>query len=185
MRRPTLALLATLLAGPAAAQALPDRDAAVAQLFDARGVVVSIQRHAFLSDADVATLGALPKVAELKYYGAMAAHPSEGLQAARTRGAFNFHSVETARAAALAGCGAGCVVVADILPRGHAPGRALTLNQDATAAVSGRAGRRAGPEAALAASRSTGAWGLGKGGAAALAACAAEGAGDCTLAFGR
>ena len=185
MRRTSLALLATLLAGPATAQAVLDRDAAAAQLFDARGVVVSIQRHAFLSEADVATLGALPRVATLKYYGAMAAHPSDGLQSARTRGAFNFHSVKTARAAALAGCGAGCVVVADILPRGYAPDRALTLNQDATAAVSGRAGRRAGPDAALAVSRTTGAWGLGAGGAAALATCAAEGAGDCALAFGR
>lgn len=177
--------LTVLAAVPAAAQAIPDQAEAKRQLFATRGAVVAVQAHAFLSDADIATLGALPEVAQLKYYGAMAAHPTEGLQAERTRGAFNFHSVESARAAALAGCGAGCVIVADILPRRYEPGRALTLNQDASRAVDGRDFRRAGGNAALAISPSTGAWGLGDGGPAAVATCAAQGAGDCAVAVGR
>ncbi len=187
MIRSTLTILAFLTAAalPATAQQVLDRDAARGQLFDARGAVVVVTAHAFLTQADIATLGALPEVAQLKYYGAMAASPAEGLQSERTQGAFNFHSSATARAAALAACGAGCVVVADILPRGHAAGRALTLNQDATQAVDGRAFRRAGANAALAVSASTGAWGLGDGGPAAIAACAAQGASDCRVAVAR
>lgn len=174
-----------LLTLPATAQTVPDQAEAKRQIFDTRGATVAIVAHPFLSDADVATLRALPDVAQLKYYGAMAANPADGLQSERTRGAFNFHSIETARAAAVAGCGAGCVVVAEIRPRGYQDGRALTLNQDASGAVDGRDFRRAGPDAALAISRSTGAWGLGDGAQAAIATCAAAGARDCELAVSR
>lgn len=175
----------TLLALPVSAQGVPDQAEAKRQIFETRGATVAVVSHGFLSDADVATLRALPEVAQLKYYGAMAAHPADGLQAERTRGAFNFHSLETARAAALAGCGSGCVVVAEIRPRGYEAGRALTLSQDASSAVDGRDFRRAGPNAALAVSRSTGAWGLGDGAQAAIATCAAAGARDCELAVSR
>ncbi|CTQ50948.1 hypothetical protein [Jannaschia donghaensis] len=181
----TALLALTTLTLPAAAQTVPDQDAAKRLLFDTRGAQVAVLRHGFMSDADVTTLQALPEVAQLKYYGAMAAHPDEGIQAERTRGAFNFHSIDQARAAALSGCGSGCVVIAEILPRRYEAGRALTLNQDASKVVTGRDFTRAGTDAALAISPSTGGWGIGNGEQAAVATCAAAGARDCAVAVGR
>ncbi|SDZ38856.1 hypothetical protein SAMN05444004_112111 [Jannaschia faecimaris] len=183
MLRALFTLLALSL--PATAQTVPDQATAKRELFDTRGAQVVATAHDFLTEADFATLQALPKVAQLKYYGAMAAHPPSGLQSERTQGAFNFHSVEAARAAALRTCGRGCVIVADIVPRGYRPGRSLTLNQDASRAVDGRDFRRAGPNATLAISEETGAWALGDGGSAALATCAARGARDCVVAVSR
>ena len=185
-----LALILVLTSLPATAQTL-DRAAARAQLFDADGVGVRVVGQPFLTDADIATLGALPQAATLQYYGALAAPPSEGLQSEATRGAFNYHSIAAARAAARAGCdaardgGTACAVVAEIVPRGYAPGRGFSLNQDATRAVTTRAFPRAGSDAAIAISRSTGAWGLGDGAAEAIARCAAEGAADCSVAVTR
>lgn len=189
--RPVPMLLAVTLAAalvpaaiaPAAAQVVPDRDAARAQLFDARRTQVAIVRHPFLTEADVAALQALPQAAQLNYYGALAVDPKLGLQSESARGAFNFHSPEAARAAALAGCGPACVVVAEIRPRDFAEGRALTLNQDASRAVEGRSLGRGG--GTLAISPSTGAWGLGDGAAAAVASCAAAGGPDCRVAVQR
>lgn len=178
-------LLTALCALPATAQQVPDQGEAKRLLFSTRSAQVTVTAHPFLSEADISALTALPQVAQLKYYGAMAAHPDDGLQAERTRGAFNFHSIGSARAAAIQGCGTGCVVVAEILPRQFEAGRALTLNQDASRAVDGRDFRRAGRNAALAISATTGAWGLGDGSRAAVAACAAQGASDCELAVSR
>ena len=179
------AALAVALAAPApaAAQASITQAEARAQLFDARRTQVAIVRQPFLSEADIATLQALPQAAQLDYYGALAVDPAQGLQGDRARGAFNFHSPEAARAAALSGCGAGCVVVAEIRPRDFVDGRALTLNQGATRAVAGRALGRAG--GTLAISDATGAFGLGEGATAAVAACAAGGATDCRVAVQR
>lgn len=179
-----LALLAApALTAPAAAQALPDQNAARAQLFDPRRTQVAITRHPFLTEADIATLQALPQAAQLDYYGALAVDPATGLQGARARGAFNFHSPEAARAAALSGCGAGCVVVAEIRPRDFVDGRPFTLSQDASRAVAGRALARAG--GTLAISPATGAWGMGEGPAAAVSSCAAAGGADCRPVVGR
>ncbi|MEL6585153.1 MAG: 5-aminolevulic acid synthase [Pseudomonadota bacterium] len=164
-----------------------DQGTAKGHLFGTRGATVSVQPHGFLSDADVATLQAMPQVATLKYYGALAVAPDLGLQAETSTGAFNYHSIDAARQAAMAGCnakrrsGSPCVVVADILPRRYQAGRPLTLSQDASEAVNGRQFRRTGRDAALAISPSSGAWGLRDGGAAALASCAANGATDCQL----
>lgn len=177
--------LAAALALPALAQGPVDRDTAKRSLFDTRNVQMAITRHAFLTEADIAALQAMPQVAQLRYYGALAANPRQGLQSEATQAAFNFHTPEAARAAALRACGSGCVVVAEIRPRDFAPGRALTLNQDASVAVAGRAFGRAGRDAALAISPSTGAWGLGDGAGAAVATCAALGAGDCAVAVTR
>lgn len=193
MMRPALLALALLVGGAAAApaQGVPDQAAAKRLLFPARGAQIAVTRHAFLTEIDLAALRELPRVAQLKYYGALAAAPDAGFQSETTRGAFNFHSTASARAAALAECdaaragGAPCVVVADILPRRYQAGRSLTLNQDATAAVAGRDFRRAGSDAVLAISPATGAWGLGDGPAAAVASCAAGGARDCEPAVAR
>lgn len=183
MRATLLALLMlTTTAAAAAAQQAPDQATAQRLLFPGRGVQIAIVRQPFLSEADIRTLRELPQVAQLKYYGALAVDPAQGLQSEATRGAFNFHSAEAARAAALAACGPSCRIVAEIRPRGYEEGRALTLNQDASAAVEGRDFGRAGADAALAVSPSTGAWGLGSGGQAAIATCAAQGAADCAVA---
>lgn len=153
-------------------------------LFGPRATL-SIQGHAFLSDRDIATIRQMPQVTQLKYYGAMAAAPEAGFAAEATTGAFGFHDLDTARRAALRGCeerragGAPCVIVVDVVPRGYAPGRALTLSQDASAAVRGGVLREAG--GTMAASRSTGAFGVGADSASAVAACAGGGAGDCAV----
>ena len=183
MIRATLTILLALT-GAATAQSV-DRDTARAQLFDADGVQVAIIRQPFLTETDISTLQAMPQVAQLNYYGALAANPASGFQSEATRGAFNFHSIEQARAAALSACGAGCVLVAEIRPRGYQDGRRLTLNQDATRAVTTRAFNRAGRDAAVAISRSTGSWGLGNGAADAINTCAGQGARDCEVAVGR
>ena len=188
MIRATLIALLTLslpAALPAVAQQVPDQATAKRMLFSTRNSQIVITRQPFLSAADLVTLRRMPKVEELKYDGALAASPAEGLHSAQTRGAFNFHSIEDARAAALSGCGASCVLVAEIYPRRYQPGRPLTLSQDASRIVKGRDFRRAGANAALAISAATGAWGLGDGGAAATASCAAKGARDCEVAVSR
>lgn len=177
-----LTALTTALTTAATAQTVPDQATAKRLLFSTRSAQVAIVQEPFLTAADIATLQEMPKVAQLKYYGALAADPAQGLQSEATRGAFNFHSIDAARAAALSGCGRTCVIIAEIRPRNYEAGRPLTLNQDATAAVDGRDFARAGADAALAVSPSTGAWGLGSGGPAAVATCAAQGASDCSVA---
>ncbi len=187
MRRILPALLVAALPAaapsPASAQAAATQAQARAQLFDTRRTQVAIVRQPFLSEADIATLQALPEAAQLNYYGALAVDPAQGLQGDRARGAFNFHSPEAARAAALSGCGAGCAIVAEIRPRDYADGRAFTLNQDASRAVEGRSLGRGGGTMAI--DPSTGAWGLGQGDAAALGACAQAGGGACVVAVTR
>lgn len=182
MMRATLLALMMLTATAAGAQQVYDQATAKRLLFSSRGAQLAIVQEPFLSDADIATLRELPGIAELKYYGALAVDPAQGLQSQATRGAFSFHSVEAARAAAIAACGRTCRIVAEIRPRGYEEGRALTLNQDASRTIEGRDFGRAGADAALAASPSTGAWGLGSDGEVAIATCAAEGAADCTVA---
>ncbi|WP_371153631.1 5-aminolevulic acid synthase [Jannaschia sp. 2305UL9-9] len=195
MRNPTSlltpVLLAMSLAMPASAQDVPDQRTAKRELFGTRNSDMSILQHPSLSDLDLATLREMPRLASLKYYGALAIAPDAGLQADTSTGAFNYHSLQAARAAAVAGCndkrsgGAACVVVAEVTPRRYEAGRALTLSQDASRAVDGRDFGRAGANAALAISPGTGAWGLGDGGAAAISTCAASGAGDCTVAVAK
>ncbi|MEM9795741.1 MAG: 5-aminolevulic acid synthase [Pseudomonadota bacterium] len=184
MFRATL-LSSLLFAVPVAAQDVVDLREAKRLLFNAKGSEILIQDRDFLTDLDRATLEQMPKLAELKYYGALAAPPDTGLQSEATTGAFNYHDRASARRAAVEGCdakragGATCVIVAEILPRRYRDGRALTLNQDATAALRGRDFQRAGPNGVLAASPSTGAWGLGATPEAAVAACGAD---DCEAA---
>lgn len=185
------ALICLLTATPVLAQDLPDQGAAKRLLFSTRNSTITVLPQPFLAAEDIAALEAMPKVAGLKYYGALAAAPNAGLQAETSTGAFNYHSLDAARKAAVAGCdakrsgGASCVVVAEVTPRNYQDGRALTLSQDASAVVSGRDFRRAGSNATLAISPSSGSWGLGDGSAAAIATCAASGARDCEAVVAR
>lgn len=128
--------------------------------------------------------------AQQAYHGAIAVSPDEGIMVEATVAAANYHTVEAASVAALAGCEAKrkgrapCAVVALIRPAAWKPA-ALTLSAAATEAFREGYGRR-GPRA-LAASAASGVWGLGRGDGAAeaaLAACAAMGRGvkDCAVA---
>ena len=187
IRIPTV-LAAILIGTGAVAQGVPDRATAAAALFTAEGAQLQVLTQDFLSEADIATLRAMPEVAQLDYYGALAVPPDEGLRSSATRGAFNYHSPVAAQRAALAGCrdarpdGADCAIVALILPLGYEDGRALTLSRSATAAVVARDFAQAGADTVLAASASSGAWGIGDGAQTAIAACAADGATDCKIA---
>lgn len=160
--------------------------AAKKALFAGSEVAVEVTKHRFLVDQQpqiVATVAS-----QQPYYGAIAVSPDEGLMSEATLAAANYHSVEAASVAALAGCDAArkgaapCVIVALVRPKGW-EARPLQLSADATAAFRKEYD---GKGAALAVSASTGTWGMAKGAnapAAALAACAAKLAGqdDCTV----
>lgn len=126
-----------------------------------------------------------------KYYAAVAFAPSLGLMSEATVMAANHHSVDAARTAALAECGArasgvgACVIAMEVRPAGW-EARALQLSSDATEAFDRDFATGRGPRA-LAISTSTGLWGLGQGadaGAEALSACqGTSDAGDCAVAI--
>ncbi len=112
------------------------------------------------------------------YYCAIAISPEDGLLAESTVAAANYHDTAAAEVAALAQCEAKrtgatpCVIAALIRPEGY-EARDLSLSRDASAAFRADYPAKRG---ALAISGTTGAWGLGQGADAALAACAAKGA---------
>lgn len=172
--------------GAAAAQELPN-------LRDARGLVFAedgaiewqILPDPSLTAADLATLDQINRIQPQAYYGAMAIAPSQGLAAATTSMAANFHDEANARTAALAACdsargddGSPCVVVMVIRPAGWQPGRALQLSSEAAAALRSDYRRLARRSRAMAISPGTGQWGIGAGRDAAIAACAAA---DCRV----
>ncbi len=135
-----------------------------------------------LSDEDKTVLVAV--ATQQPYYGAIAISPGDGLLSEATVAAANFHDTAAAERAALADCNAkktaaeDCVIAALIRPKGHEQ-RDLQLSLDATAAFDAD---YAGKGGALAVSVVTGAWGLGQGAEAAIAACAAKaGATDCAV----
>jgi hypothetical protein len=170
-------IAAALLALPAAAQELPNLREARNLVFAERGGIEwQILPHDSLSAADLATLEQINLIQPQPYYAAMAIHPASGLASERTSLAANYHDEDNARAAALAACGSGCVVVMVIRPEGWQPGRALQLSAEATAALTDeyRAMRRRAR--AFAISPATGQWGIGNSREAAVAAC---GAVDC------
>lgn len=119
------------------------------------------------------------------YYGAIAISPDEGMMVEATVAAANYHSVEAASVAATAECDAKrkgetpCVVVAVIQPKGW-KAKGLQLSSDATKGFKETYPRKGG---ALAVSQVSGAWGVGVGAEAAIAACAAKSdkATDCAV----
>jgi hypothetical protein len=185
-----LATLALALL-PALASAQPKAGAAVeGQLFDAGGAALAVNKAAGLDAEARGMLETLVAANGFKYYGAIAFSPDEGLVSESLQGAFNYHDINAAAAAALSACGkakkpasAGCILAAQILPRGYSP-RGFQLSQDATAAFAGY--RKAGQGGALAISPVSGAYGVARGAAAgpeALAACNAKAPRrDCVLA---
>lgn len=124
------------------------------------------------------------------YYGAIAVSPGEPVSSNLNSIVANFHSPETAQAAALKDCnarrtsGGPCVVVASIVPKRYKP-RDFTLSAAATQAFSKTYKKLDSPKG-MAVSPATGAYGMDRGdGGRALAKCAAaaqaQGASDCRL----
>ncbi len=189
LRLATLALSLALV--PALASAQPKTGGAVeAQLFDTTKPGLAFNQAAQLDAKSRGMIEALVTSNGFKYYGAIAFSPTEGLVSESLQGAFNYHDINTAAAAAVRACteakkraSAACILAAQILPRGYSP-RPFQLSQDATAAFAGY--RKAGGSGALAISPGSGAYGVARGAGAgpqALAACNAKAPRrDCVLA---
>lgn len=180
MKTALAVILATLFATPALAEPVTGKAARKA-LFSLKGASVQMRADSGLSEQDQTVLAGVG--AQQPYYGAIAISPDEGLLSEATVAAANYHDTAAAEAAALADCNAKktgsapCVIAALILPESHEP-RPLQLSVDATAAL-----RKDYPakNGALAISAQTGAWGIGVGTEAALAACSGKGATDCAV----
>jgi hypothetical protein len=179
------ATLIVLSAGSVSAEAVTGKIAKKA-LFSGSKLEVEVQKQPFLTDDQAKILGSV--ASQQPYYGAIAVSPDEGLMSEATIAAANYHTVEAASIAALAGCdaarkgSASCVIVAIVRPKGW-EARPLQLSSDATEAF--RKDYR-GAGGALAVSASTGTWGMAKGANAAesaIAACAAKltGFNDCSV----
>ena len=177
--------LAFGLAEAASAEVLTGK-AAKKALFSGDAVAVQVMKQAFLVDNQVVILGSV--AVQQPYYGAIAVSPDEGLMSEATIAAANYHSIEAASVAALAGCDAArkgevpCVIVAHVRPKGWEL-RPVQMSSDATTAFRKDYAGRGG---ALAVSTATGSWGMAKGAnaaAAAVTACASKltGANDCMV----
>lgn len=184
-------VIAALAVGAAAAEPLDGRAARKAT-FAPQGVEVTVLPGAGLAGPMAQVLQQV--AGQQAYYGAVAISPDEGLASEATVAAANYHDVENAARAALAGCNdrrkagsAPCVIAAEIRPEGWAP-RALQLSASATDALRSTY-RKGGGEKALAVSPGTAKFTIAKGdGAAAqaLAQCtaavaAAGAAPDCVI----
>ena len=124
----------------------------------------------------------------VKYYSSIAYSPDEGLVSEALQGAFNYHTTDAADAAAISACNKArkkgsrrCQLAARIVPRKYAP-RELTLSYDATDGFR-RTFRREKAPKSFAISVASGAWGMGKSDADAIAACEKDspGKGDCRI----
>ena len=176
-----------LFASAALAAPLTGNDARN-QLFDPASVEVKVLDLPFLSDQDKQVL---PQIAaDQRYYGAIAFGPDDGLLSESLAGAFNFHDVASASAAAVKDCetrrtgNAACQVVLELRPKGWAPDRAISLSGDATVAFDAQYRKAKSPKA-MAVSPSTGLFAVATDAAApgtAQAQCdALAQAGDCTV----
>jgi len=187
MPLPRLALAAlAFLATPALAQPIPGAQAE-AMLYPTEAVEVVAYSVQGLSEDEIQLLTQV--AATQNHYAAIAFAPAEGILAEPTVMAANFHTVEAARAAAIAQCnarrsgGSACAIAFEVRPQGWEP-RAFQLSADATAAFRTEFARARAPRA-FAISAATGQWGTGQGADAAAAALAncrtAPGAEDCAV----
>ncbi len=179
MFRFSLVLTVGFFATAASAQNF-DEGSASAQLFSTKGYGLRVSGS--LSEKDRATIKALiPLMARkmgqgVRYYTSIAYAPDEGLVSETLQGAVNFHSPAAADAAAIAACnavrrgGKRCVLAARVVPENYER-RTLTLSVEATSAFETQYRRAQAPKA-FAISPTSGAWGIGKSDAAAVANCA-------------
>ena len=181
-------LSAVLIAGPLAAQDLPNRREALRSTFPADAPVESLVfPHPSLNEAEIQLLssavdqGLMP---QMVFYGALAIAPDSGLADPQTTTAVgNFHDEVSAANAALARCDAArpedaepCTVVLIVRPEGWEPGSLLQLSAGAVEALRTEFRRLDRPRV-FATSNATGGFGFGPNAEAALAAC---GMADCT-----
>jgi hypothetical protein len=152
-----------------------------------------------LSEKDIATLASANLKpddvfkgigASLSSYGAVAISPDEGVLVEWLSGVSQHHSIEAARAAAIAYCNskkkkasADCVTLVEVSPRGAKDRAAFSLSEKANAALRSDY-RKLDEPRAFAISPSTGDFGMERGdGTRAVAACAsaANQASDCVV----
>ena len=159
-----ICLIGNLLASNAAfAEPLAGK-AVKKMLFAPVKAEASVLAEAGLTSSD-AELLALVAEGQL-YFGAIAISPDEGLMSEATVAAANYHDVDAASKAALAGCekkrtGASvCLIAAEIRPKGWKE-QPLQLSSDATAAFT--KDYDFGGNAAFAISAATGVYGIGLG----------------------
>lgn len=175
--------LAALVAASGVHAQTVGADAAAGMLFAPKGAEVEMLSTDALPKKEAKVLKMV--AIDQPYYAAIAISPDEGLMSEATVAAANYHDTDSAASAALAECNAkkkgaaDCVVVALVRPEGW-QAQPVQLSSDATAAF-GQAGG-----GAVAASASTGSWGIGADGAAATAACAERNpkAADCSVVIG-
>lgn len=179
-------LALALAAGPAMAETLDSR-AAKKMLFGKRSTA-EVANAGFL-DAGM-TKAIQQAAAQIPYYGAIAVSPGEPTSSNLMATMANFHTPQSAEAAALANCnsrrttGQPCVVIATIVPKGYKP-RQLTLSAAATDAF-GKEYRKLKSPKAMAVSMASGVYGIDRGdGGRALSKCqaaaSAKGASDCQV----
>ena len=167
--RAVIFLLTLALAAPAVAE-VADTATARKALYPVKGYELRISEG--LSPEDAATVRAIvPLMAEqlrqpVRYYGAIAWSPEDGLVHESLQAAMNYHAPDAAAVAAVRACmglrskGAdSCAVAALLLPKGWKP-RDVLLSVDATA-VFHKSFLRAPAPKSFAVSRETGAFGTG------------------------
>ena len=174
-------ILGVACATSASAESLTAK-AARKMLFVPKGAAVQMLAQSGLTERDQTVLASV--AAQQPYYGAIAISPDEGLMSEATVAAANYHDTASAEAAALADCNARksgaapCVIAAVIRPEGYET-RAFQLSLAATTGLRKDFPRKGG---SLAISALTGAWGIGPGAEAAVAACTeTANATDCTV----
>lgn len=187
LRCSVAALTLSIIAGPAISEALSFREARNAVPKGNR-VTAVLTDTSFLDDKQQAIVKSLQS--NIPFYGALALTPSEGLFVEWLNAAGQHHSIEAARAAALAHCermrkrnSKPCVVVLEVSPRGAKADAPLSLSAEATAALRGDYRKLKAPKA-FAISKTKGTFGFAAGdGARALDGCAKAGGGakDCEI----
>lgn len=185
-------VLALILALPASAQVY-DTKAARKALFSEKGYMVEVP--AALPPNEAATIKAIvPLIAQqlnqpVRYYGAIAWSPDDGIVHESLHGAMNYHSPEAAGKAAIAACepfrtlGARpCEVAGLILPKKFEPA-VLTMSAEATTGFAKTYRREKLPKS-FAISRASGSWGVGATDEEAIHACNQNAdLGDCYVAI--
>lgn len=154
---------------------LPDGDSTVAR-------IVAVP---FLDDTQREILGGLRMT--IPFYGSLALSPDEGLFVDWLQASGQHHSVDAARAAAMAHCeasrkksSASCVIVLDVVPKGWDAEAPVSLSQSAAEALRGPYRKLRGDKA-FAISAQTGTFGFGASSDDAITACAEAGAEDCQV----
>lgn len=178
-----------VLATAAGAESV-DSKTAKGLLYKSNSRAVEVFPADFLGAAETKALEKFAK--SLAYYAAFALSPGDPVENGAAVGLANYHSVTSAKTAALAACekrrtsGKPCIIIAVTTPKGYEP-KTLELSAEATEALRKEYRKTKSPKA-MAISPSTGAWAIRRGdGGRARSACnesaAKNGASDCKIAI--